>query len=118
MSSAIDHVEFPPSSFDSDHSSITPWNDAFDHGKQRVSVDTVVTVSGVGVLHSGDSPVDLTFRCGFASRRIIAFSWNDPVPAARRVAHEPGTYVRVAAHRVCRRYGHSRRCWYAGGRRY
>src|ERR1700678_261768 len=42
--SAFDHVEFPPSSFDSAHASVTPWNDSFDEGKQRVKVDSIVTV--------------------------------------------------------------------------
>jgi len=113
-SSAIDHVEFPPSSFDSDHASITPWNDAFDHAKQRVNVDTIVTVSGIGVLRSGDEPINLTFRCGYVNRQIIAFSWNDPVPAAQRVSHEPGAR---AGHRVCRGHGRHRRCWHVGGAR-
>ncbi|QGZ61069.1 BspC domain-containing protein [Paraburkholderia acidisoli] len=83
-SSALDHVEFPPTSFDSAHSSITPWNDSFDEGKQRVKVDTIVTVEGVGVSKdSGSSPYDLKFRCGYVGQQMLAFSWNDPVPPAR-----------------------------------
>jgi len=83
-SSAVDHVEFTPQSFDSSHATITPWNDSFDEGKQRVKVDTVVSVNGVGIpQNSGDPPLNLTFRCGYVGNQMLAFSWNDPVPPAR-----------------------------------
>jgi hypothetical protein len=83
-STAFDHVEFPPSSFDSAHSSVTPWNDSFDEGKQRVKVDSIVTVEGLGVPQSGGgSPMDLKFRCGYVGTQMLAFSWNDPVPPAK-----------------------------------
>jgi hypothetical protein len=83
-STAFDHVEFPPSSFDSAHASITPWNDSFDEGKQRVKVDNIVTVEGVGVRQNGDGdPAALKFRCGYVGAQMLAFSWNDPVPPAR-----------------------------------
>jgi len=83
-SSALDHVEFPPSSFDSAHASVTPWNDSFDEGKQRVKVDTIVTVDGIGIpMAGGGSPYDLKFRCGYVGQQMLAFSWNDPVPPAR-----------------------------------
>jgi len=83
-STAFDHVEFPPSSFDSAHSSVTPWNDSFDEGKQRVKVDNIVTVEGLGVPQSGGgSPMDLKFRCGYVGTQMLAFSWNDPVPPAK-----------------------------------
>ncbi|WP_069265254.1 BspC domain-containing protein [Paraburkholderia nodosa] len=82
-STALDHVEFPPSSFDSAHASVTPWNDSFDEGKQRVKVDTIVTVDGIGIpKESGNSPYDLKFRCGYVGQQMLAFSWNDPVPPA------------------------------------
>jgi hypothetical protein len=83
-SSALDHVEFPPSAFDSAHATVTPWNDSFDEGKQRVKVDTIVTVDGIGIpQNSGNSPYDLKFRCGYVGNQMLAFSWNDPVPPAR-----------------------------------
>jgi hypothetical protein len=83
-STAFDHVEFPPSSFDSAHSSITPWNDSFDERKQRVKVDTIVTVEGLGVRQNGtDDPAALKFRCGYVGNQMLAFSWNDPVPPLR-----------------------------------
>lgn len=83
-SAALDHVEFPPSSFDTAHASVTPWNDSFDEGKQRVKVDTIVTVDGIGIpKESGNSPYDLKFRCGYVGQQMLAFSWNDPVPPAR-----------------------------------
>jgi hypothetical protein len=89
-STAFDHVEFPPSSFDSAHASVTPWNDSFDEGKQRIKVDNIVTVEGLGVRQNGDSdPAELKFRCGYVGAQMLAFSWNDPVPPAR--AHSEGS---------------------------
>lgn len=89
-STAFDHVDFPPSSFDSAHSSITPWNDSFDEGKQRVKVDNIVTVEGVGIRQNGEGdPANLKFRCGYVGTQMLAFSWNDPVPLAR--AHGGGS---------------------------
>jgi hypothetical protein len=83
-STAFDHVEFPASSFDSAHGSIAPWNDAFDEHKQRIKVDNVVTVEGLGVTKEGDStPSTLRFRCGYVGSQMLAFGWNDPVPSAR-----------------------------------
>ena len=83
-STAFDHVEFPASSFDSAHGSIAPWNDAFDDHKQRIKVDNVVTVEGLGVTKDGDSsPSTLKFRCGYVGSQMLAFGWNDPVPSAR-----------------------------------
>lgn len=83
-STALDHVEFPPSSFDSAHATVTPWNDSFDEGKQRVKVDTIVTVDGIGISqNNSEAPYDLKFRCGYVGNQMLAFSWNDPVPPAR-----------------------------------
>mgnify|MGYP001434299788 CR=1 FL=1 len=83
-STAFDHVEFPASSFDSAHGSIVPWNDAFDEHKQRIKVDNIVTVEGLGVTKDGDSsPATLKFRCGYVGSQMLAFGWNDPVPSAR-----------------------------------
>lgn len=83
-STVFDHVEFPPSSFDSAHSSVTPWNDSFDEGKQHVKVDHIVTVEGLGVSQSGGGdPAQLKFRCGYVGNQMLAFSWNDPVPPAK-----------------------------------
>jgi hypothetical protein len=97
-STVFDHIEFPPSSFDSAHATVTPWNDSFDEGKQRVKVDTIVTVDGIGVPHDSDtSPYDLKFRCGYVGNQMLAFSWNDPVPPARARA-EPGGSSHSNAH--------------------
>lgn len=83
-STAFDHVEFPASSFDSAHGSIVPWNDAFDEHKQRIKVDNIVTVEGLGITKDGDSsPTTLKFRCGYVGSQMLAFGWNDPVPSAR-----------------------------------
>jgi hypothetical protein len=91
-STVLDHVEFPPSSFDSAHASVTPWNDSFDEGKQRVKVDTIVTVDGIGISkEGGNSPYDLKFRCGYVGQQMLAFSWNDPVPPARARSERSST---------------------------
>jgi hypothetical protein len=83
-STAFDRVEFPASSFDSAHGSIVPWNDAFDEHKQRIKVDNVVTVEGLGMTKDGgDEPSTLKFRCGYVGSQMLAFGWNDPVPTAR-----------------------------------
>lgn len=83
-SNVVDHVEFSPQSFDSGHATITPWNDSFDEGKQRVKVDTVVSVDGVGIpQNSSEPPLDLKFRCGYVDNQMLAFSWNDPLPPSR-----------------------------------
>jgi len=96
MSSAVDHVEFSPRSFDSGHATITPWNDSFDEGKQRVKVDTVVSVDGVGIpQNSSEPPLDLKFRCGYVGNQMLAFSWNDPVPPARARSEPAPSSVRA-----------------------
>ncbi|WP_144145739.1 BspC domain-containing protein [Paraburkholderia sp. BCC1884] len=100
-STAFDHVEFPPSSFDSAHAAVTPWNDSFDEGKQRVKVDNIVTVEGLGIRQSGSGdPADLKFRCGYVGAQMLAFSWNDPVPPARARSGEPsGSGVSSGKHK-------------------
>jgi hypothetical protein len=82
-STAFDHVDFPPGSFDGARAAVTPWNDSFDEGKQKVKVDNIVTVDGLGVRQDGGNPDNLHFRCGYVGSQMLAFSWNDPVPPAR-----------------------------------
>ncbi|KMZ13106.1 putative lipoprotein transmembrane [Candidatus Burkholderia humilis] len=83
-STAFDHVEFPPDSFDPSHYTIEPWNDSFDEHKQRIKVDNVVTVEGQGVSKNGEHDVTtLKFRCGYVGSQMLAFGWNDPVPPLR-----------------------------------
>jgi hypothetical protein len=87
-STAFDHVDFPPQSFDSSHFTIEPWNDSFDEHKQRIKVDNVVTVEGQGVPKTGEGdPTTLKFRCGYVGSQMLAFGWNDPVPPLRAQAH-------------------------------
>ncbi|WJF92154.1 hypothetical protein QS306_15900 [Paraburkholderia bonniea] len=96
-SAAFDHVEFPPGSFDSTRASLTPWNDSFDEGKQRVKVDSIVTVEGLGIRKDGGEPSHLKFRCGYVGDQVLAFSWNDPVPALKpRSAAPPSTKKKAA----------------------
>ncbi|WP_431822497.1 BspC domain-containing protein [Burkholderia sp. F1] len=88
-SSAFDRVEFPPTAFDSGNATITPWNDAFDQGKQRVKVDNIVTVDGLGIRNDGGDSTALKFRCGYVGQQMLAFSWNDPVPPLKPRAERP-----------------------------
>ena len=43
-------------------------------GKQRVKVDNIVTVEGLGIRQNGDSndPADLKFRCGYVGNQMLA----------------------------------------------
>jgi hypothetical protein len=95
-SSVFDHVEFPTSSFDSAHSSVIPWNDSFDHAKQKVKVDTIVTIEGLGVRKTRESAPDtLKFRCGFSDSHMLAFSWNDPVAPLKAKSSGHGGSVKA-----------------------
>ena len=83
-STVIDHVDFPPEAFDSAHAEITPWNQPFDEGKQRTTVEKVVSVEGQGIpRETAHEPYPLKFRCGYVGTQMLAFSWNDPVPALK-----------------------------------
>ncbi|AOK17282.1 hypothetical protein WT26_15570 [Burkholderia cepacia] len=88
-SSAFDRVDFAPNAFDSGNATITPWNDSFDQGKQRVKVDNIVTVDGLGIHSDGSAPTPLKFRCGYVGQQMLAFSWNDPVPPLKPRAERP-----------------------------
>jgi hypothetical protein len=82
-SSYFDHAEFPANTLDDEHAKTQPWNDAFDNGKQRIKVDTIVTVTGEGVRKDPQAaPESLTFKCGYVDNKMLAFSYNDPVPPA------------------------------------
>ena len=98
-SSAFDHVEFPPDSFDASHSAIEPWNDSFDEKKQRIKVDNVVTVEGQGMPKNGERDLTpLKFRCGYVGSQMLAFGWNDPVPALRPRAEPHSTQSAKGKH--------------------
>jgi hypothetical protein len=97
-STAFDRVEFPPTAFDTVHSSVTPWNDSFDERKQRVKVDSVVTVDGLGIPTNGGDPNELHFRCGYVGTQMLAFSWNDPVPPLRPAARSEAAPGVASAH--------------------
>ncbi|WP_321801201.1 BspC domain-containing protein [Caballeronia sp. J97] len=98
-SSAFDHVEFPPASFDAAHSAIEPWNDSFDEKKQRIKVDNVVTVEGQGMPKDGErDPTPLKFRCGYVGSQMLAFGWNDPVPPLRPRAEAHSTHSTKGKH--------------------
>lgn len=98
-STAFDHVEFPPASFDSSHSTIEPWNDSFDDKKQRIKVDNVVTVEGQGMPKDGErDSTPLKFRCGYVGSQMLAFGWNDPVPPLRPHAEPRSTHGTKGKH--------------------
>ena len=49
-----------------------------------MTVDHIVTVEGHGIAReSSHAPYPLTFRCGYVGTQMLAFSWNDPVPALK-----------------------------------
>jgi len=82
-SNYYDHVDFADTALDDQHATVQPWNDAFDNGKQRIKVDTIVTVNGQGMRKGGTGTPDaLTFKCGFLEDKLLAFSYNDPVAAS------------------------------------
>jgi len=82
-SSFYDHADFADDALDDQHATVQPWNDAFDNSKQRIKVDTIVTVDGLGFRKTGHGEQDpLKFKCGFFDNKLLAFSYNDPVPAA------------------------------------
>jgi hypothetical protein len=97
-STAFDRVEFPPTAFDTVHSSVTPWNDSFDERKQRVKVDSIVTVDGLGIRTNGGDPDELHFRCGYVGTQMLAFSWNDPVPPLRPVTRSEAVPAAAGAY--------------------
>ena len=51
-----------------------------------MKVDNIVTVDGLGIHSDGSDPTPLKFRCGYVGQQMLAFSWNDPVPACARRA--------------------------------
>jgi len=82
-SSFYDHADFADNALDDQHATVQPWNDSFDNGKQRIKVDTIVTIDGLGFHKTGHGDQDpLKFKCGFFDNKLLAFSYNDPVPPA------------------------------------
>jgi hypothetical protein len=82
-SSFYDHADFADNALDDQHATVQPWNDAFDNSKQRIKVDTIVTVDGLGFRKTGHDEQDpLKFKCGFFENKLLAFSYNDPIPPA------------------------------------
>ena len=106
-STVIDHVDFPPEAFDSAHAEITPWNQPFDEGKQRTTVDNVVTVEGQGIpRETSHEPYPLKFRCGYVGTQMLAFTWNDPVPPLKARA-EPSSRKKSKRHHGGHATGHT-----------
>ncbi len=74
-----DHVDFPPDALTDAHASIEPWNGAFGSDKQKIKVDTMVKIEGLGYRKSGGDTADtLDFRCGYADNKMLAFDSNEP----------------------------------------
>lgn len=87
-SKAFSYVYFPSNSFKHGKFTVTPWNDSFDQEKQRVKVDSIITVNGFGVTKDNRHSTALKFRCGYVGMQILAFNWNDPVsPLKADVRH-------------------------------
>lgn len=100
-----DHVEFLANALDEQHASVEPWGQPFDNQKQRITVDTVVTVSGLGYRKGAAEsaqPDLLTLRCGYVADKLLAFGYNEPeAPVVRRVTGARGT----SRHAVRGRHG-------------
>ncbi|MGI4814849.1 MAG: BspC domain-containing protein [Janthinobacterium lividum] len=79
-SPSYDRVEFADQALDPQHATVQPWSEPFGTGKQRISVDTVVTVDGQGFRKGADdgTPDALTFRCGYLDSKLLAFEYNEP----------------------------------------
>lgn len=84
-----DHVEFLSNALDEQHATVESWGQPFDDQKQRITVDTVVTISGLGYRKGaadGAQPDLLTMRCGYVADKLLAFGYNEPAaPVVRRV---------------------------------
>jgi hypothetical protein len=87
-STYYDRADFPPDTLDDEHAKTQPWNDSFDNGKQRIKVDTIVTITGQGYRKDANSTAEpLTFKCGYVDNKMLAFSYDDPgAPAAAQVS--------------------------------
>ncbi|MGF7188467.1 hypothetical protein JOE11_001494 [Robbsia andropogonis] len=101
-----DHVEFLPAELDDQHASIEAWNQPFDDRKQRVNVETLVRVSGLGYRkNAGEAgqPDLLHFRCGYVQDKLLAFGYNEPEqaspPAGAPVSRSRGTRNRASSSR-------------------
>ncbi|CAB3785939.1 BspC domain-containing protein [Pararobbsia alpina] len=78
-----DHVDFGDDALTDAHASIEPWDGAFGAGKQKIKVDTMVEIEGLGYRKGGgDKPDALSFRCGYADNKMLAFDSNEPNPGA------------------------------------
>jgi hypothetical protein len=74
-----DHVDFADDALTDAHASIEPWDGAFGAGKQKIKVDTMVKIEGLGYRKGGgDKPDALDFRCGYADNKMLAFDSNEP----------------------------------------
>jgi hypothetical protein len=98
-----DHVEFLPAELDEQHATTEPWNQPFDDRKQRVNVETMVQVSGLGYRKdAGDAgqPDLLHFRCGYVQDKLLAFGYNEPPQATPPVTEHASRSRGGARHAV------------------
>lgn len=100
-SPAYDHVEFLNTAFDAQHATVEPWNQPFDDRKQRITVDTLVSVNGLGYRKGNGErgqPDLLKFRCGYVADKLLAFGYNEPPSSADApLAPAPGRHARRGA---------------------
>jgi hypothetical protein len=74
-----DHVDFPADALTDARASIEPWDGAFGADKQKIKVDTMVRIEGLGYRKNGSDSADtLDFRCGYAENKLLAFDSNEP----------------------------------------
>ncbi|MGI4982544.1 MAG: BspC domain-containing protein [Janthinobacterium lividum] len=98
-SPVYDHVEFLNTAFDDQHATVEPWNQPFDTHKQRITVETLVSVSGLGYRKSNgerSQPDLLKLRCGYVADKLLAFGYNEPESTADvPLAPAPGRHGRA-----------------------
>ena len=62
-------------------------------------MDNVVTVEDQSMPKNGErDPTPLKFRCGYVGSQMLAFGWNDPVPALRPRAEPHSTQSAKGKH--------------------
>jgi hypothetical protein len=75
-----DHVAFLSTALDSQHANIEPWGKPFNNHKQRITVDNIVTVNGLGYRKNAGErtqPDLLELRCGYVADKLLAFSYKE-----------------------------------------
>lgn len=111
-SPAYARVEFLANALQDPEADVESWSGPFDQGKQRITVDTVVTVTGLGMRKDPAAlqPDLLHIRCGYEQNKLLAFSFEtlSPLPMAAATPAKAGSSTRRGGRRAALR-GHAPR---------